>query len=365
MTVLDPPRSLPIDDKVAPVRAAVFEQFQSPLKICETPEPQPHPDSAIVEVHACGICRSDWHAWMGHDTEVRLPHVPGHELAGTVVAMGDQVRGWKPGDRVTTPFCCGCGTCVECRTGNSQICDRYTQPGFTHWGGFAARVEIRHADVNLVALPSFIDFVTAASLGCRFVTSFRAVVQQGRVSAGEWVAVHGCGGVGLSAIMIAKAVGAQVIAVDIMADRLNAAKNFGACETIDATRFDVVSRIRDITGRGAQVSLDALGHHQTCWNSIECLAKRGRHLQVGLMLGDAANPPIPMSTVIAKELEIYGCHGISPTQYPRIFQMISSGQLQPAALVSDTVSLETGAKLLTQFDAFPNAGMTVIDSFPK
>ncbi|TVP96212.1 MAG: alcohol dehydrogenase [Planctomycetaceae bacterium] len=342
------------------MKAAIFEQFRSPLVVREVADPVPHVDAAVIAVRACGICRSDWHAWMGHDDEVRLPHVPGHELAGTVVAIGDGVRSWRIGDRVTVPFCCGCGSCYECDRGNSHICDSYTQPGFTHWGAFAERVEIRFADRNLVHLPTEIDFVTAASLGCRFATSFRAIVQQGRTRAGDWVVVHGCGGVGLSAVMIAHAVGAQVIAVDIRPERLALAKELGAIVGIDATGEDVVARIVDITGRGANVSVDALGSHATCWNSIRCLAKRGRHVQIGLLLGDQSDPPIPMGTVIAKELEIYGSHGMPAADYERLLRLITSGRLLPQRLISDVVSLERGAELLTAADQFLGTGMTVI-----
>ena len=193
------------------MRAAVFEQFRTPLEIRNVHDPIPAADAAVIAVRACGLCRSDWHGWMGHDSDVHLPHVPGHELAGEVVAVGNTVKRWSSGQRVTVPFCCGCGTCAQCVGGNQQICDRYTQPGFTQWGAFAEFVAIRHADVNLVALPEEIDFVTAASLGCRFATSFRAVVDQGRTQPGDWVAVHGCGGVGLSAVMIAAAVGVPCV----------------------------------------------------------------------------------------------------------------------------------------------------------
>jgi alcohol dehydrogenase len=343
------------------MQAAVFDSFQSPIHLREVPDLEPHSDGAVIHVRACGICRSDWHAWMGHDSEVQLPHVPGHELAGIVVSVGKAVTQCRPGDRVTAPFCCGCGSCEECKRGNTHICDAYTQPGFTHWGAFAEQVEIRFADVNLVALPEAVDFVSAASLGCRFATSFRALVDQARVRAGEWVAIHGCGGVGLSALLIAKAIGGLTIAIDPSRERRAMATTLGATESIDPERVNVVQRIREITGRGAQVSVDALGHHQTCWNSIACLAKRGRHVQVGLMLGSQSNPPIPMSAVIAGELEIYGSHGMQAVDYPRMLKLIESKAIDPSRLVSDTVSLSQGAKLLTELDWYPNQGITVID----
>ncbi len=211
------------------MKAIVIEAFAQPMQVCTVPDPAPHDGGVVIQVKATGLCRSDWHGWMGHDTDIVLPHVPGHELAGTIVALGKGVSRWKLGQRVTAPFVCGCGSCPQCASGNHQICDHQSQPGFTHWGSFAEYVALDHADVNLVRLPESIDDVTAASLGCRFVTSFRAMVDQARVTAGQWVAVHGCGGVGLSAIMIAHAQGANVIAVDISPDKLALAQSVGAC----------------------------------------------------------------------------------------------------------------------------------------
>ncbi len=343
------------------MKAAVFEEFRSPLSIRRVPDPTPRPDSAIIAVRACGLCRSDWHGWMGHDSDVHLPHVPGHELAGVVAAVGSDVRMWRPDARVTVPFCCGCGTCEQCVSGNHQICDRYTQPGFTQWGAFAEYVEIRHADVNLVALPESLDYVTAASLGCRFATSFRAVVTQGRVSAGDWVVVHGCGGVGLSAIMIAASMGALVIGVDVRPERLEMAKLCGASTILNANQTDVVAAIKELTGGGAHLSLDALGSRQTCWNSVKCLRKRGRHVQIGLMAGTEADPPIPMGTVIANELELIGSHGLQAFEYGRMLRLITSGVLQPEKMISNRVTLAEAAELLPKLNEFPGTGVTVLE----
>lgn len=343
------------------MRAAIFEQFGGPVTVRPVPDPAPHPDSAIIAVRACGLCRSDWHGWMGHDSDVRLPHVPGHELAGEIIAVGADVRRWTShaGQRVTVPFCCGCGTCTQCESGNQQICDRYTQPGFTQWGAFAEFVEIRHADVNLVALPEAISFVTAASLGCRFATSFRAVVEQGQTKAGDWVAVWGCGGVGLSAVMIAAAVGANVVAVDIRNERLEHARKCGAHAAVSAADPDVVAAVQALTSGGAHVSLDALGSRETCRNSIRSLRKRGRHVQVGLMAGPESNPPVPMGDVIAKELHLLGSHGMQAFEYGRMLNMISAGVLTPELLISDVVSLEQAAELLPRMNEFPGTGVTV------
>ena len=214
------------------MRAVYYEEFAKLPRIENLPDPTPPEHGVVLRVKATGLCRSDWHGWMGHDPDITLPHVPGHEIAGVIEAVGNKVGRWKLGDRVTLPFVCGCGACPQCMSGNHQVCDRQFQPGFTHWGSFAEFVAIHYADINLVRLPDELTYVTAASLGCRFATSFRAIVDQGRVSAGQWVAVHGCGGVGLSAIMIANALGARVVAIDIDDDKLGACGFDGFCKCL-------------------------------------------------------------------------------------------------------------------------------------
>ena len=346
------------------MRAAIYERFGAPLRVTSVPDPTPPPDGVVIAVGATGLCRSDWHGWMGHDPEIALPHVPGHELAGVIAAVGAEVRGWRAGDRVTVPFVCACGSCPQCASGNQQICDRQVQPGFTHWGSFAEYVAIARANTNLVRLPDGLDFATAAGLGCRFATSFRAVVDQGRVRAGQWVAVHGCGGVGLSAIMIAAALGAQVVAVDISAERLALARTLGATVTINATQAgDVAAAVREATGGGAHVSLDALGSAQTCLSSIAGLRKRGRHIQVGLMLAEHRHAAIPMDRVIADELEILGSHGMQAHRYDAMLAMIASGQLRPELLVGQRISLDEAPAALADLSSFRGAGVTVIDRF--
>jgi alcohol dehydrogenase len=346
------------------MRAAIYERFGQPFSVQVVPDPAPADDGVVIAVRATGLCRSDWHGWMGHDSDIKLPHVPGHELAGEVVAVGKDVRRWQGGERVTVPFVCGCGVCPQCASGNHQVCDQQFQPGFTHWGTFAEYVAIQRADTNLVGLPESLDFVTAASLGCRFATSFRAVVDQGRVAAGEWVAVHGCGGVGLSAVMIAAAAGAQVVAIDISAERLALARSVGAAVALDATAAaDVAAAVREATGGGAHISIDALGSPATCFNSIRSLRKRGRHVQVGLLLADQRHPPLPMDRVIAYELEIIGSHGMQAFRYDAMLGLIGAGRLRPELLVGSTITLDEAPAALADLDSFRGAGVTVIDRF--
>lgn len=346
------------------MRAAIYEEFRTPLTIQNVPDPLPDAPGVVLKVKATGLCLSDWHGWMGHDPDVTLPHVPGHELAGEIAAVGSQVTKWKVGDRVTLPFVCGCGICPQCASGNHQVCDNQFQPGFTHWGAFAEYVAIQRADINLVRLPDGLNYEAAASLGCRFITSFRAVVDQGKVTAGQWVAVHGCGGVGLSAIMIASALGANVVAIDIKDEKLDFARAIGAVATINAAgNPDVVAEVIEITKGGAQVSIDALGSPVTCFNSIANLRKRGKHVQIGLMVGDYQQPAIPMNQVIAKELEILGSHGMQAHRYPELLEMIQHGKLSPEKLVSKTISLEESLAELVNMHNFQGVGVTVINQF--
>ncbi|WP_377295326.1 zinc-dependent alcohol dehydrogenase family protein [Rhizobium sp. SG2393] len=346
------------------MRAMYYEEFEAMPEIRTVPDPEPSESGVVIKVSATGLCRSDWHGWMGHDPDIRLPHVPGHELAGTVVATGRGVMRYKAGDRVTVPFVSGCGHCGECRAGHPQVCPDQFQPGFTHWGSFAEYVAIDYADQNLVILPDTVSDATAASLGCRFATAFRAVVDQARVTGGEWVAVHGAGGVGLSAIMIAAALGANPIAIDISDEKLAIAKSLGAVAGINArTVDDVAGAVRDITGGGAHASVDALGSPVTCFNSIKNLRRRGRHVQVGLMLAEHAAPQIPMAQVISQELEIYGSHGMQAYRYDAMLAMIAAGKLQPERLIGRHLSLEEAVPALVAMGQTSENGIAVITAF--
>jgi alcohol dehydrogenase len=346
------------------MKAVLFREFGGSLDYVEVPDPTPTRIGVVIKVAASGICRSDWHGWMGHDADIRLPHVPGHELAGVIEAVGADVTCFRVGDRVTVPFVSGCGRCEQCARGQQQICSAQFQPGFTAWGSFAEFVAIDYADINLVRVPESLDLVVAASLGCRFATSFRAIVDQAKVQPGEWVAVHGCGGVGLSAVMIAHAMGGRVIAIDIDQTKLDLARRLGA-EVGVLAGDDVRAAIVEHAKGGAHVSMDALGSCATCYNSIACLRPQGRHVQVGLMLGAHADPPVPMGLVIAKELQLMGSHGMQAHRYGAMLDLILTGRLQPSRLIDRTIPLTAAPAVLAAMDSFRSAGITVIDDFSR
>ncbi|HKI57269.1 MAG TPA: zinc-dependent alcohol dehydrogenase family protein [Trueperaceae bacterium] len=345
------------------MRAAQYRAYGGPLAITDVPDPQPGPDGAVVEVRATGVCRSDWHAWMGHDPSVRPPHVPGHEFAGVVTALGPQVRSHALGERVTAPFCCGCGRCEACRGGHQNLCHHEYQPGFDGPGSFAALVFVPHADVNLVRLPEGLGFTEAASLGCRFMTSFAALVDKAALAPGETLAVFGCGGVGLSAVMIASALGARVIAVDIDTRKLQRARELGAHDAVDAGAADPVEAIRDLTGGGAHVSIDAVGTPATAAQGVRSLRRRGRHVQAGLLLADDAHPAMPMLDVIKRELVVSGVHGMASSRYPELLAFVASARLEVSRLIGRRVGLEDAGAELAAMGSFAQQGLSVIERF--
>ena len=357
----------PMRDSTATMRAVVFEKFGGPPSVREVGVPACPADGVVVRVAATGVCRSDWHGWQGHDDGITLPHVPGHELAGTVAQLGPGVSGWRVGDVVTVPFVCACGACPACLAGEQQVCEHQTQPGFSRAGSFAEYVALDHADVNLVRLPAGMSPVTAAALGCRFATAYRAVTVHARPSAGRWVAVHGCGGVGLSAVMIAVAGGARVVAVDVSAPAREAAVALGAELALDpgacggGSPDDVGASVRAATGGGAHASIDALGIAATALASVLGLRRRGRHVQVGLLLGAQARPPLPMDRVVGWELELYGSHGMAARAYPAMLARIASGDLRPDLLVGTVITLdEAPGALIALGGPSSSAGMTII-----
>jgi alcohol dehydrogenase len=341
------------------MHAALMSAFREPLRIQEVPEPALPPGGAIVEVRATGLCRSDWHGWMGHDDSIALPHVPGHEFAGVVTAVAPEVRSVTAGDRVTAPFCCGCGACEPCRQGHTQVCERDYQPGFTGWGSFAERVMVPVADLNCVPLPDDLSFEAAAALGCRFMTAFAAVGERGGVRPGDWLAVHGCGGVGLSAVMLGRALGARVVAVDVAPEPLARALELGAAHAVDAGDGRAAERIRELTGGGAHVSIDAIGSAGTAAASLRGLRRRGHHVQVGLLAGDEREPRVPMAELISRELEIAGVHGMPVRGYPALLRLVASGAVDPARLIGRRIALDEAGAALAAMDR-PAEGITVI-----
>ena len=338
------------------VRAVLISAFADTPSLVTVADPQPRPDGAVVKVEATGLCRSDWHGWQGHDPDIVLPHVPGHELAGTIAAVGSQVSWWQPGDRVAVPFICACGHCAQCRAGHQQVCTEQLQPGFNYWGSFAEYVAIPFAEVNLVVLPPQVSFDTAAALGCRFATSYRAVVSVAAVRPGEWLAVFGCGGVGLSAVMIAAAAGARVIAVDPQPAARELAGRHGA-EQLLPVAPDIADQIVELTGGGADVTIDAIGAESVVQACLRSLRPRGRHVQIGLLPEPVR---LDLSMLAFRELSWLGSHGIAAHDMPRLLELVGSGALRPDQLITSRIPLTGVGQALADMTTSNSPGITMI-----
>lgn len=343
------------------MKAALYEHTRGPIVVADVPDPICGPEQVVLRVRATGICRSDWHAWHGHE-KVALPHIGGHEYAGVIAQVGSQVMGLAVGDRVCVPFVCGCGRCEYCLAGDAQVCPQQLQPGFDMPGSFAELVAVPAAQANVVPLPDEVGFAAAAALGCRFATAYRAVAAHGQAGPGQWVAVHGCGGVGLSAIMVAVALGAQVVAVDISDDALAKAAQVGAVVTMNGSNeLDVGSAVVAATGGGAHISLDALGSAATATNSINSLRRRGRHIQVGLLHGSDVDMALPLARMIGWEIEFIGSHGMAAVDYPGMLALVAAGRLRPQDLITQRITLSDIGRALAAMDSHAPAGITVAE----
>lgn len=353
------------------MRAAVLEEYEEPLAIKDVERPEPEPNGVVAKVDACGVCRSDWHGWVGNwdwfDYKPPLGHILGHEPSGTVIEVGDEVETVDEGDEIAIPFNFACGHCHECRVGYENLCENHLGLGFQEGapGAFAEEVPIPNADINAVKLPDSVDPVEVAGMGCRFMTAYRGMAHQADVSRGEYVVIYGLGGIGLSAVEIADALGGNVIGVDLMDEKREMAEDLGAIETINAAEVDdPVKEVKDITDGGAHVSLDALGIEETCKNAVNSLRTRGRHVQIGLTTKEQHGyNPLPTDTIVMNEIKVKGSSGLPPSKYGEMFRMVENGKIDPGAVITDRIDLDGVNDELQAMTDYQTVGIPVVDTF--
>ena len=347
------------------MRAARLTAWRQPLRIEDLPDPACPPDGVVLEVLACGICRSDWHAWTGADPDVSLPHVPGHEFCGVVLEAGPEVTRWRAGDRVIAPFILACGRCPDCQAGNQTICATQAVPGFTCDGAFAERIAVVRADANLTALPEGMDPALAAALGCRVTTAWHALTGRAGLRPGEWLGIWGAGGIGLAALMLGRAMGARVAVADVVAEKLEMARALGAEAVIDARGDDPAGAMRAATGGGAHVALEALGFAVTAENALKSLRKLGRMVQVGMPAGDHARIELPWDALYSGQLAVYGTRGMPAHRYPALLEFIAATGLDLSPMIARRVALSDVSAELALFDAAAPPGVAVITDFTR
>jgi D-arabinose 1-dehydrogenase-like Zn-dependent alcohol dehydrogenase len=343
------------------MRAAVLREYRADLSLETVPDPACPKDGVVLKVEACGVCRSDWHGWTGEHPRVKPGQIPGHEYCGEVVEAGPDAR-HRIGERLVAPFILACGSCPECQSGNQIVCKNQRLPGFIEPGAFAEYIAVPF-DHNLSPLPSSLTSTVAAGLGCRVTTAWHALTGRAALQAGEWLAVHGTGGVGLSAMLLGRALGARVVVVDVVEEKLNHAKGLGAEAAVNAKAGNVAEAIREITGGGAHVSVEALGIAETTNASIECLRPLGRHIQIGMPVGHTATMPINMNAVYMKNLALFGTRGMPSWRYPSLLALIESGRVDMSPLIAREIPLSGASAELRAFDGPTPPGVAVITDF--
>jgi len=329
-----------------------------PLEEQNIPTPNIGEKDILVRVRAAGICHSDAHYRAGRSAMGMMPITLGHEVAGVVEKIGARVTNVRVGDRVCLHYNIACGDCHYCSIGQEQFCPAVKMLGHHVDGGYAEYIAIPAR--NAVPLPDEIPFEQGATLMCASATALHALVK-GRVKAGETVAVFGVGGLGLSAIQLARAMGAvEVYAVDIKQDKLELASEYNAIP-IDASRVDAVEEIRKLTKEmGVNVALEMIGMKKTMEQAIDCVGNLGRAVMVGLN-----QQPISINTyaqVLGKEAEIIGSNDHHLSELHLLVDMTRRKILDLSRVVSQVIPLDatTINQRLDDLENFTNDVRAVI-----
>jgi 6-hydroxycyclohex-1-ene-1-carbonyl-CoA dehydrogenase len=318
------------------MKAALLYRSGEPLAVEEVPTPEPASGEILVKVAACGLCHTDLH-YIDHGvpTFKKPPLILGHEVSGTISALGEDVDGWQTGDRVLLPAVYGCGQCSMCRNGRENICERMVMFGNNVDGGYAEYIIAPAKDV--FSLPDEIPLEEASIIADAITTPFHAVVNRGRVKPGDQVVVFGCGGIGLNVVQVAASIGAQVIAVDILDEKLEWASRLGAQTTLNSTAHERIDKeIRKLTAGGADIGFEAIGNPLAQAQTFNSLRPGGRFVVVGF-----SSKPMALNTgkVMYREMEIIGSLGCRAVDYPRVIEMARQGKIRVKELVTDRFRL--------------------------
>ena len=340
------------------MKAVRLVKIGQPLELHDIPVPEVGPQDVLVKVKAAGICHSDAHYRAGVSPVRPLPMTLGHEVAGIVEKVGETVTDTQPGDRVCLHYMVTCGNCEYCHMGSEQFCTSGSMIGKYRPGGYAEYISLPARSV--FKLPEEIPFEQAAIMMCSSSTSFHAL-RKTRVKAGETVAVFGVGGLGMSAVQLAYAMGAQqVFGVDLNSNKLVLAEEYGAI-SINAGQVDAVEEIKQLThGKGVNVALELIGLPVTMRQAIECVGVFGRIALVGL--NEKTIEIHPYVELLAKEAEIIGVSDHLASEIPTLIEFVRSRKLDLSRVISHTIPLEADRinEIFDQLDTYSHTGRVVI-----
>jgi S-(hydroxymethyl)glutathione dehydrogenase/alcohol dehydrogenase len=343
------------------MRAAVLESAPGGLHIEEIPIPEPGRGEILVRVAACGVCHTDLHV-MKAEVAFPIPAVMGHEISGTVAALGPGVKGPAVGTKVVSAFIMPCGFCAPCGAGRDDLCDSFFAMNRLKGTLYDGTTRLRRRDGSPIAMYSMaglaeyavvpatdvfplvdgLPLEESAVLGCAVFTAYGAVRHGAELRGGERVAVVAVGGVGINVIQIAHAFGAsQIIAVDVKDDKLEAARRLGATDVVNATTTDATARVRELTdGRGVDVAFEVLGLPQTFTQAFEMIRDGGRMVAVGIAPGRTA-APVEITRLVRRELRIIGSYGArTRSDMPEIIRLAAQGIFRPETMVTQRFSLD-------------------------
>lgn len=325
------------------MKAALFEKVHDPLKVvADYPEPIIGYElgQVIIDIVACGVCHTDL-GYLDHGvpTVKAPPMVLGHEISGIVRETSSNISTFKKGDHVLIPAVLSCGYCFACRTGRENICANQIMLGNNIDGGFMQQIKVPVKDI--LHLPSSIPLEEGCIIADALSTPYHAVKNRGQVRPGDWTVVIGCGGIGLNLIQNIKIAGGLCIAVDVIDEKLQRAKQLGATEVINANGLDekdIVGQIRKLTGGGADIAFEAIGNPTTQKQAYNCLRTGGRLVVVGY--SPKRWDGFDIGRVMFREMEIVGSLGCRPIDYPNIINLVAKGSLVVEPLVTAKYTLD-------------------------
>jgi 6-hydroxycyclohex-1-ene-1-carbonyl-CoA dehydrogenase len=317
------------------MKAAVFYKPKEPLKIEEVPTPEAKAGEVVIKIAACGVCHTDaGYLFHGVPTFKKPPLILGHEPSGVIDQVGDGVTRFKAGNAVLIPAVLTCGQCYYCRTGRENICQKMTMLGNHIDGAFAEYIAVPEKDV--IPVPSGVPLQEGCIISDAISTPFHAVKNRAQVKAGDYVVVIGCGGVGMNVVQVATAFGGLVIAVDVVDWKLEIAKKLGAVETINSKETDPIKTVRKITGGGADIAMEVIGHPKTQQIAYNIVKWGGRVVMVGF----APKPTeLNLGRMMFREIEMIGSLGCRPVDYPPLLRLVQAGKIQVDPIVTHRFSL--------------------------